>query len=524
MSQATVVQAPGAAGLRAAPALFALAIFTSAALVFMVEPMIAKLVLPKLGGSPAVWNTSMVFFQLALLLGYGYAHLIQRVESLHRQIIVHLCLLVAAAVTLPLRVSGLLGDPPTGLPIPWLLGELTLSIGAPFAVLSATAPLLQAWYARVRAGQPDAKNPYVLYAASNLGSFIALLAYPAVIEPLLHLTTQRYLWSGGYGLFVLIVAVLGLVSWRARDDAPAERLPASAPIPWREKLIWVLLAAAPASLMLGVTLHLSVDIASAPFLWVIPLALYLLTFVLAFQAKPLIPLKYTLLIQAGFICACIATLPFTASPWIVMFGVNLLAFFFTALMCHQTLAARRPPPDRLTEFYLWLAVGGVVGGAFNALLAPLIFSTVREYPLVLLLATLARPWPRKRPAAYDWVWMTVAMIFALGCWALVAWMRLELDGVRQGPVRTQGRRADHHRLLHPRIWRGGRVHGAAQRLHLLRRADQPVARCAERRGALPVGAQRAQLLRRAARGDLSRDRFRTAWDHGHDERFDAPRR
>ena len=429
MSQASVARQTGAAGVQAAPALFALAIFTSAALVFMVEPMIAKLVLPKLGGSPAVWNTSMVFFQLALLLGYGYAHLIQRVKSLHRQIVVHLCLLVAAAITLPLRVNGLLGDPPTGLPIPWLLGELTLSIGAPFAVLSATAPLLQAWYARVRAGHDDAKNPYVLYAASNLGSFISLLAYPAVIEPLLRLTTQRYLWTGGYLLFVVIVAALGFISWRARDEAPSEPLPASAPIPWREKLIWVLLAAVPASLMLGVTLHLSVDIASAPFLWVVPLALYLLTFVLAFQDKPILPLSVTLLIQAGFICACIATLPFATAPWIVMFGVNLLAFFFTALMCHQTLAARRPPPDRLTEFYLWLAVGGVVGGAFNALIAPLIFNTVREYPLVLLLATLARPWPIKRPKAFDWVWFAVAVVFAFICWGLVAWMRVD-DTVR----------------------------------------------------------------------------------------------
>ena len=267
MSQAAMAPEPDAVGARAAPGLFALAIFTSAGLVFMVEPMIAKLVLPKLGGSPAVWNTSMVFFQLALLVGYGYAHLLQRVESLHRQIVIHLCLLAAAAVTLPLRVNGLLGDPPTGLPIPWLLGELTLSIGAPFAVLSATAPLLQAWYARVRAGHPDAKNPYVLYAASNFGSFVSLLAYPSIVEPLLRLTTQRYLWSGGYVLFIVIVAVLGFASWRARDETETQPLPSSAPIPWREKLIWVLLAAAPASLMLGVTLHLSVDIASAPFLW-----------------------------------------------------------------------------------------------------------------------------------------------------------------------------------------------------------------------------------------------------------------
>jgi SAM-dependent methyltransferase len=422
MSQVTADAAPAPAA-RIAPPLFALAIFTSAALVFMVEPMIAKLVLPKLGGSPAVWNTSMVFFQLALLLGYGYAHLIQRVRSLHVQIGVHLGLLVLAALALPLRVSGALGDPPTGAPIPWLLGELALSIGAPFAVLSATAPLLQAWYARVRAGHPDAQNPYVLYAASNLGSFVALLSYPAIIEPLLRLTTQRALWTGGYFVFIAVIVGIGVLTWRARDEEQAPPLAPTAPIPWREKLIWILLAAAPASLMLGVTMHLSVDIASAPFLWVIPLALYLLTFVLAFQAKPLIPLRYTLYIQAALVAACIGMLPFTTAPWLRMFVLNLATFFFTALMCHQILASRRPPPDRLTEFYLWLAVGGVVGGSFNALVAPLIFSTVREYPLVLLAATLARPWSRTKPTAYDWVWLGLTLLCAGACWAVYAIIR-----------------------------------------------------------------------------------------------------
>jgi hypothetical protein len=426
MSSAAEVAEPPSAAARAAPALFALAIFTSAALVFLVEPMIAKLVLPKLGGSPAVWNTSMVFFQLALLGGYAYAHLIQRVQSLRLQVIIHLGLLLLGALALPLRVNGLLGDPPTGAPIPWLLGELALSIGAPFAVLSATAPLLQAWYARVRAGEPDAKNPYVLYAASNLGSFVSLLAYPIVVEPLLHLTTQRALWTGGYAVFIAIIAVLGLVGWSARKEDQAPPLPSTAKISWREKAIWTLLAAAPASLMLGVTLHLTVDIASAPFLWVIPLALYLLTFVLAFQEKPLIPLRVTLLVQAAMVCICVATLPFTTLPWPVMFAVNMATFFMTALLCHQTLAGRRPPPDRLTEFYLWLAVGGVLGGVFNALIAPLIFSTVREYPLVLVAATLARPWIRVKATARDWVWLAVTLVLAAGCWIFYERMRADV--------------------------------------------------------------------------------------------------
>ena len=377
--------------VKVAPPLFALAIFTSAALVFVVQPMITKLVLPQLGGSPAVWNTAMVFFQAALLLGYGYAHALQRVKSLRIQLVTHLVLLVLAALFLPLHVTGVFGEPDSTRPILWLLGVLALSVGAPFAVLSATAPLLQAWYARVRAGEPDAKNPYVLYAASNLGSFIALLAYPAILEPLLRLNTQTLSWTVGYGLFTILAVVLAVSSWGVRTEPEAAPLARTAPIPLIEKARWVLLAAAPSSLMLGVTQHLTTDVASAPFLWVLPLALYLLTFVVAFQSKPAIPPNTTLLLQAVFVSICAWMLPFNTAYWAILFIVHLGTFFFTALMCHQALAARRPPPDRLTEFYLLLSLGGVIGGAFTALLAPVVFDTVREYPLVLLLALFARP-------------------------------------------------------------------------------------------------------------------------------------
>ncbi len=382
---------PAAPGVPATPALFAFAIFTSASLVFLVQPMITKLVLPMLGGSPAVWNTAMVFFQAALLLGYGYAHLLQRVKSLRVQLVTHLVLLALAALFLPLQVTGVFGEPNPATPILWLLGVLALSVGAPFAVLSATAPLLQAWYARVRAGHPDAKNPYVLYAASNLGSFIALLAYPAIMEPLLRLQSQTLVWSIGYGFFFILAVGLAAVAWGARRSPEAAPLARTAPVPMREKVIWVLLAAAASSLMLGVTQHLTTDVASAPFLWVIPLALYLLTFVIAFSNRPLIQWPATLLMQAVFVSICAWMLPFNTAYWAMLFVVHLGTFFFTALLCHQNLAARRPPPDRLTEFYLLLSLGGVIGGAFNALLAPVIFDTVQEYPLVLLLALFARP-------------------------------------------------------------------------------------------------------------------------------------
>ncbi|MGQ2991333.1 MAG: fused MFS/spermidine synthase [Brevundimonas sp.] len=394
MTDSTLPPEPVAAR-DATPLLFAVAIFTSAALVFVVQPMVTKLVLPMLGGSPSVWNTSMVFFQTALLAGYGYAHALQRVRSIRTQVGVHLGLLVLAALFLPLKVSGLLGDPDSAAPSAWLLATLTLSIGAPFAVLSATAPLLQAWYARVRAGKPDGQNPYVLYAASNLGSFLALLAYPLVIEPLATLSGQRLGWSGGYAAFVLMIVLLALAVWRRREDASIQVEPAplarSPAIAWREKGLLVLLAAAPSSLMLGVTAHLSTDVASAPFLWVVPLALYLLTFVIAFQSRPIIPLPITLVVQAAVVALCLVITPFRTGNWPMMVAIHLAAFFLTTLMCHQLMARRRPAPDRLTEFYLLMSLGGVVGGAFTALLAPVIFKGVWEYPLVMVLVALFRP-------------------------------------------------------------------------------------------------------------------------------------
>jgi len=267
---------PAAAAPRPAPpALFALTVFTSAALVFMVQPMVAKLVLPLLGGSSSVWNTSMAFFQLALLAGYFYAHLLQRIPTVRGQALTHLAALIVAAVALPLRVNGLAGPPSSEHPNLWLLAVLTLSIGAPFAVLSATAPLVQAWHART-VGAAGGKEPYVLYAASNLGSLLALLAYPIAVEPAFTLFGQRMGWSLGYVLFVLVIGALALAVSRARAEAAERAAPAATPSPsWRQRLIWVALAAIPSSLMLGVTTYITTDIASAPFLWVLPLALYL---------------------------------------------------------------------------------------------------------------------------------------------------------------------------------------------------------------------------------------------------------
>jgi SAM-dependent methyltransferase len=378
------------------PPLFVVTVFTSAALVFMVQPMVGKLVLPLLGGSPAVWNTSMAFFQFALLIGYGYAHFLQKLGSVKRQITVHIAALAIAALVLPLRVTGLLGEPSSTSPILWLLGVLALSIGLPFAILSATAPLVQAWHAKVVKGE-GASEPYALYAASNLGSLLALLAYPIILEPLLTLQAQRWTWTSGYVGFVLILAALALLVWRnanasAQTPQVIETAPATPAPSLLTRLIWIGLAAIPSSLMLGVTTYLATDVASAPFMWVVPLALYLVTFIIAFQPRPLISPYAALLLQGAVLPLTIFLTPQQGVQLPIMLGAHLLCFFLSALVCHQALVERRPDPSHLTIFYLCLSIGGVVGGAFNAFVAPGLFNTVLEYPLVLVLAGLARPW------------------------------------------------------------------------------------------------------------------------------------
>jgi len=402
---------------RPAAALFAATVFASAALVFLVQPMIAKLVLPLLGGSPAVWNTSVAFFQAALLVGYGYAHLLQRLRSVRAQALAHLIALLAAAVVLPLSVRQPFGAPSVEHPVLWLLGVLTVSIGAPFAVLSATAPLAQAWHARAFGGA-GGREPYVLYAASNLGSLLALVAYPVVVEPTLTLGAQRAGWSLGYGAFVLLIGALALVTVRSGPAVSIERVAAVPRSSWAERLRWIALAALPSSLMLGVTAHITTDVASAPFLWVIPLGLYLATFIIAFATRPLIPPAVTLPFQAATAAASAVLIPFGAGSLPMQFTAHLSAFFFTALMCHQALVASRPPPGRLTEFYFWMSLGGVLGGAFNAFLAPAIFNNVWEYPLALTLSALARPQARGPVRAGSWVMLALVALAGLAAMVL----------------------------------------------------------------------------------------------------------
>ena len=390
-----VVQAPPAT-------LFVFAIFLSATLVFLVEPMAAKLVLPLLGGGPSIWNTSLAFFQAALLAGYGYAHALQRLRSLKAQAAIHGVALVLAALTLPLRINVLAGEPSSQHPTLWLLAVLTLSIGAPFAVLSATAPLVQAWHARTLGAQ-QGRESFPLYAASNIGSLLALLLYPLAVEPSLTLQSQRLAWSAGYLAFILVMGGLAISLVRSQTGPGEIQAVDPGPAPtWRTRLTWLVLAAIPSSLMLGVTTYLTTDVASAPFIWVLPLALYLGTFVIAFQDRPALGNTTTLLLQGFAVAACATILPFSVNSFLLQLPIHLAAFFLTALMCHQALVARRPEPGRLTEFYFWMSMGGVVGGAFNAFLAPVIFDNVWEYPLVMVLSCLVRPWGDWRLGRGTW--------------------------------------------------------------------------------------------------------------------------
>ncbi|MFZ2030040.1 MAG: hypothetical protein WAU68_07025, partial [Vitreimonas sp.] len=373
---------------RAAAPVFALAMFSSAALIFVLQPLFARMVTPLLGGSPAVWNTSMAFFQTALLAGYVYAHVLARLKDIRVQAAIHAVVLVLAWMVLPLHVTSAMGPPNSFHPALWLLGVLTLSAGAPFAAASATAPLLQSWYART--GRADAHDPYYLYAASNLGSFVGLLGYPILIEPLLGAQGQSLAWASGYVLVAGMILFSGATAIASHGDAPKTETHAGPAPTWNQRLFWMAAAAVPSALVLGVTLHILTDVASAPMIWVVPLALYLATFILAFMRNNERLEKATLFIHP-IAMALLVTSYYSTRNWVGSISGIMAGFFFSALVCHLALSRSRPSADRLTEFYLFTSLGGVVGGAFAAFLAPVIFNNVYEYPLALAAACLFRP-------------------------------------------------------------------------------------------------------------------------------------
>jgi hypothetical protein len=382
------------------PLLFAATLFLGAALLFWVEPLVAKSLLPALGGTPAVWNTCMLFFQAALLAGYAYALALTRRLKVSAQAAAHLALLLAAAAaTLPLRVgeAASAGAPPQGEPVWWLLATLLRTLGLPFFALSATAPLLQKWFSRTR--HPSARDPYFLYAASNAGSLAALVCFPALLEPRLPLAGQGRLWAALYAALAVLVAACALVARRAgadgahedADDAEGDEA-AGARVNARRRLRWAFLAFVPSSLVLGVTTYVTTDVASVPLLWVVPLALYLLTFVLAFARKARLPGGFFVerLLPGAAIVLTLVYLSGATEPAWFLIVVHLLFLFVAAYACHYLLAEDRPRTRHLAEFYLTVAAGGAAGALFNALVAPMLFDTVVEYPLAVVLACLAR--------------------------------------------------------------------------------------------------------------------------------------
>jgi hypothetical protein len=475
---------------------FALTLFVSAFILFLVQPIIGKLILPRLGGTPQVWNTCMVFFQMVLLAGYAYTHAVSTYFDTKKQILIHLFLLlvpIAILLPTPFSIAGFV-PPPGANPIPYTLYYLTLVVGLPFFVVSTSAPLLQKWF--VHTGHPAARDPYFLYGASNLGSMLALLAYPVIVEPLFGLRAdefdlgkQNWLWTVSYGVLIVLVAgcaalvfasptsvqlpgkreekepelaAVGMAS--VPETAPAASataatsaaVTASAPLAGAAKSTaikkggkqkhqhrhreqpkapvhsgpapvipgithpksdevtparrfrWVLLAAVPSSLMLGATTYMSTDVAAIPLFWVIPLALYLLSFIFVFSRWPVPwtgqPHAATLWIQPVLLAALVAAIVITGgrdpgSNYLLVCAIIVLAFFATALVCHGEMAKDRPGTKHLTEFYLWMSVGGMVGGMFNGLFAPMapsffqgLFPGVWEFGLTLVVAALIRPY------------------------------------------------------------------------------------------------------------------------------------
>lgn len=380
------------------PALFTATIFVSASLLFFVQPLFAKIVLPQIGGAPAVWTTAMLFFQSVLIAGYLYAHLVTRYLPVAAQMALHLALWVAALAFLPLAIpAGWRYDP--AVPAAWqTLGLFALGVGLPFGVLSANAPLIQSWYAR--SDGPSAEDPYFLYGASNFGSLVALLAFPLVAEPLLGARRIGEFWALGFQAFGALLLLCGLSALRgrslrtARADAPEQAVGAG------RIALWMLLAFVPSSLMLAVTTKISTDVGAIPLVWVVPLSLYLFSFVLTFARRPLTVTPVLRLLFLASLAALGAVFSGITGAHVGLWGVAALiaAFFVVALFAHAKLYAARPAGRHLTLFYLVMSVGGALGGFFNSILAPLLFDSLAEGGVTTLLAATLVLSPAMRPS------------------------------------------------------------------------------------------------------------------------------
>ena len=403
---------------------FCTTIFLSAFLLFLVQPMAAKMLLPLLGGAPAVWTTCMLFFQGMLLAGYFYAHLVSERLSFKTQVMVHIGVCALAFAVLPLGIGKIAILAGKIHPVLAVFGILGLCVGLPFFALSANAPLIQKWFSKT-----TSQDPYFLYGASNLGSLLALIGYPLVIESTLGLKLQSYIWSAGFvtlaaGIFVCSRFVKKDEQEQIQDDTQV-----ASPPSLYERTKWVAIAAVPSSMMLGVTTHFATDIASLPLLWVVPLTFYLLSYIVAFSKWPLGMHKAVVgLLPAAVLTLLVLKFTHYHMGIMTLLGCHLGTFFIVALAFHGHLALTRPSAKYLTQFFLCTSLGGVIGGLFNGVIAPLAFKTDLEYSIALVAACILVPLSllskRTKPSTMGTLLADVGIpvvVAALTSWFLIRW-------------------------------------------------------------------------------------------------------
>jgi hypothetical protein len=404
-----VARASVPASARVAMSVFAVTLFLSAFLLFSIQPFFTKLTLPRLGGSPAVWSVAMVFFQGVLLLGYAYAHLLARFRNVRIGAAIHLIVLAAAFLVLPIAI-------PAGWEAWWLLAMLATAVGMPFFAVSANGALLQAWFSK--SAHPQAQDPYFLYGASNVGSFVSLLLYIVLIEPAMTLPQQSLAWTIGYGILIVFIACCAfMIATGSKTSETRQQGRDSSPVIAQGRIAaWIGLGFVPSGLLVAVTSHITTDVAAAPFLWVAPLALFLLTFVLVFRTRPLVSVAWLRRLLPVLAAPTLLTLLLeTGLPVWLPILLHLGFFLAAALYCHAILYGLRPAADRLTNFYLCMSLGGVLGGAFASLLAPVAFSWIAEYPILIVITLLVGrgSWLQLREAAYAAVAATIVSLFAM---------------------------------------------------------------------------------------------------------------
>ena len=411
---------------------FTTATFLGAALLFAIQPFAARQALPVFGGSPAVWNTAVMFFQTVLLLGYIYAHLLTTRLSFRTQVVVH-GVVLSGAVALPigLGTGAALGDTP-GV---WaLLGLLAVGVGLPFFAVSSAGPLVQRWFGAT--DHPSAHDPYFLYAASNAGSFVGLLAYPFLIEPALSVSEQAVGWRIGFAVFAALLLACGVRVWlapRGACVAPEVVMPDHKPRErrWRQRLGWMFFAFVPSSLMIGVTQYLSTDIAAVPLLWIVPLGLYLLTFVAAFgRGGDRVAAVAQRVWPFAAVAVVLAFLLDARHPFEAIVVLHLLLLAAAGCLCHGRLRAGRPGVGRLTEFYLFLSIGGALAGVFHTFIAPAVFNDLHEYPLAIVLACFAMPGAASALSGWRRIVWFVPPVLLVGVWLGPRAFAMQPDGSR----------------------------------------------------------------------------------------------